>query len=102
VEVRERGECDVPVKELAWKGVSYGAGALATLGTRRALDAVWRARRDDPPPDGPGATSAPLREALIWAIAVSAGVAVVRILAIRSAAKVWEVATHEPPPVGEA
>jgi hypothetical protein len=102
MEIREPWECDVPMKQQAWKGVSYGAGALATLGTRRALAAVWSARRGDPPPDGPAATNAPLREALTWAVAVGAGVAVVRILAIRSAAKVWEVATHEPPPVGDA
>jgi hypothetical protein len=43
-----------------------------------------------------------LPEALTWAIAVGAGVAVVRIIAIRSAAKVWEITTNEPPPIPDA
>jgi len=89
-------------KQEVWKGVSYGAGALATLATRKALNAAWSARRSEPPPDGAGTLRAPLPEALTWAIAVGAGVAVVRLLAIRSAAKVWEITTNEPPPVPDA
>ena len=89
-------------KPLAWKAVSYGTGALATIATRRLLVAAWGTRHDTPPPDGPGTVRAPLPDALTWAIAVGAGVAVVRIVAIRSAAKVWEAATHEPPPVPDA
>jgi hypothetical protein len=92
----------VRAKPLAWNAVSYGAGALATLVTRRVLVTVWGARHDEPAPEGPGAVRAPLPEALTWAIAVGAGLAVVRMLAIRSAARMWEVATHEPPPVAEA
>ena len=89
-------------KQELWKAVSYGAGGLATLATRKALGLVWSARRPGPPPDGPGTVRAPLHEAIMWAVAVGAGVAVVRILAIRSAAKVWEITTHEPPPIPDA
>ena len=37
-------------------------------------------------------------EALSWAIATGVGVGVTRLLAIRTAAVVWEAATDEPPP----
>ena len=30
-------------KSMTWTAISYGAGALAMLVTRRALTAVWRA-----------------------------------------------------------
>jgi hypothetical protein len=33
-----------------------------------------------------------------WAVATGAGVGVARIVAIRSAARVWEATVHEPPP----
>jgi hypothetical protein len=89
-------------KPLVWRAVSYGAGGLAAFATRRAVVAVWSARRDEPPPDGPAAVRAPLPAVLTWAIAVAAGVAVARIVAIRSAAKVWEATVHEPPPVLDA
>ena len=85
-----------------WKAVSYGTGALATMVTRKALTAAWRARRSDPPPDGPGTLRASLPEALTWAVAVGAGIGVARIVAIRSAARVWEAATHEAPPTPDA
>jgi len=92
----------VTSKATVWKAVSYGTGALATLGTRKLLTAAWSARRSDPPPDGPGTLRATLPEALTWAVAVGAGIGVARIVAIRSAARVWEAATHEAPPVPDA
>lgn len=85
-------------KPLVWKGASYGAGAIAMLATRRLLDLLWRQVRDEPPPDGTDAVGAPVVDALSWAIATGAGVGVARILAIKSAARVWEAAVHEPPP----
>jgi hypothetical protein len=39
-----------------------------------------------------------LVDALSWAVATGVGVGVARLLAIRSAAALWEVAVHEPPP----
>jgi hypothetical protein len=86
-------------EELAWKGVSYAAGAGAMLLSRRVLTAAWRWRRSTPPPDGPAANEAPLGDALTWAIAAGIGVAVARVVAIRSAARAWEAVTDEPPPV---
>jgi hypothetical protein len=83
---------------LVWTGVSYGVGAVAMFATRRVLALVWRqAHDDDPPPDGPAAVDAPLRDALTWGISTGAGVAVSRIVAIRSAARVWEATGHDRP-----
>ena len=39
-----------------------------------------------------------MADAVTWAVATGAGVGVARILAIKSAAKVWEAVADEPPP----
>jgi hypothetical protein len=85
-------------KEVGWKAISYGVGALAGLLTQRSLELAWRTFRP--------AASAPIAadrrsswsDALSWALAMGVGVGVARLLAIRTAAVVWEAATHEPPP----
>jgi hypothetical protein len=86
-----------PPQRLVWTAVSYGVGAVAMLATRKVLGLVWRQAHDDPPPDGPAAVDAPLRDALTWGISTGAGVAAARIVAIRSAARVWEATGHELP-----
>ena len=85
-------------KTLSWKAVSYGAGALATILTRRLLAALWTGFRDTEPPEQPADRGISWAEALIWAIATGVGAGVTRLVAVRTAATVWEVATHEPPP----
>jgi hypothetical protein len=40
--------------------------------------------------------------ALIWAIATGVGIGVMNLVAMRSAARMWEAATHETPPVAES
>lgn len=89
-------------KSITWMAVSYGSGALAMLATRRLMALVWKHARTDTPPDGPAAVRAPIADAVSWAVATGAGVGVARILAIRSAARVWEATVHEPPPGTEA
>jgi hypothetical protein len=89
-------------KSTTWTAISYGAGALAMLATRRALTAVWKGARGEVPPDGTAAVRAPMADAVTWAVATGAGVGVARILAIKSAAKVWEAVADEPPPGTEA
>ena len=88
-----------PAKHLSWRVFSYGAGALATLLTRRVLDRAWKRAANEPPPDDPADRSIPWTRALSWAVATGIGVGVGRFVAMRGAAKVWEVATDEPPPV---
>jgi uncharacterized protein DUF4235 len=92
----------VEEKNLSWKAVSYGAGALAAMVTRRFLEASWRGLRNAPPPDVLADRRTPFVEALSWAIATGVGIGVARLFAIRTAAVVWEAATHELPPGGEA
>ena len=50
------------------------------------------------PPPLPADRHSSWADALSWAIASGVGVGVARLLAIRTAAVVWEATTHEPPP----
>jgi hypothetical protein len=84
-------------KKLGWKAVSYGAGALAGFAAQRVLERVWRGSRHASPPV-PADRGSSWIEALSWAVATGVGIGVSRLLAIRTAAVVWEAATHEPPP----
>jgi hypothetical protein len=85
-------------KTITWFAVSYGSGALAMLATRRLMTVIWKQARADSPPDGTAAVRAPMADAVSWAVATGAGVAVARLLAVKSAARVWEATVHEPPP----
>ena len=85
-------------KKLEWRIVSAASGALAALATRRLLLLGWSRLAPGDPPDNPEDPSTSLQEALTWAIATGVGLGVARILAVRTAAKVWEAAAHEPPP----
>jgi hypothetical protein len=89
-------------KTLSWKAVSYGAGALATVLTRRLLAAAWTGFRDTAPPEQPSDRGISWPQALSWAIATGVGVGVTRLVAVRTAAVVWEATTHEPPPGTES
>lgn len=85
-------------KRLGWKAVTYATGALATLVTQRALVSLWNQFRPDPPPENPADRGHGWTPALAWAIATGVGIGVTRLVALRSAARVWEAATHETPP----
>jgi Protein of unknown function (DUF4235) len=85
-------------KELGWKAISYGAGALAGLLTQRVLEAGWKGLHHASPPPVPADRRSSWTEALSWAVATGVGMGVTRLLAIRTAAVVWEAATHELPP----
>jgi hypothetical protein len=85
-------------KRLGWKAVSYGVGALAALATQRVLAAAWKQVASDPPPANMADRQAPWSQAVTWAVATGVGVGAMRLVALRSAARVWEATTHEPPP----
>ena len=85
-------------KELRWKAISYGAGALAGLVTQRLIDTAWKGLGHASRPPVPADRRSSWPEALSWAVATGVGMGVSRLLAIRTAAVVWEAATHEPPP----
>lgn len=85
-------------KRLGWKAVTYAAGALATVVTQRTLVRAWNRFRPEPPPDNLADRATGWTPALAWAIATGVGIGVTRLVALRSAARVWEAATHETPP----
>jgi hypothetical protein len=85
-------------KEVRWKAISYGAGALAGLATRRLIDSAWKGLGHASRPPVPADRRLSWAEALSWAVATGVGMGVSRLLAIRTAAVVWEAATHERPP----
>lgn len=85
-------------KRLGWKAVTYGAGALSAIVTQRALGSVWNRVGSTPPPDNLADRQRSFTPALTWAVATGVGIGVMRLIALRSAARVWEAATHEKPP----
>ena len=85
-------------KALGWKAVSFGAGAIAALSTRRALVMLWNQLAEIPAPQQPADRRIPWTRAVTWAVATGVGVGVMNLVAQRSAATVWEAATHETPP----
>jgi Protein of unknown function (DUF4235) len=85
-------------KELRWKAISYGAGALAGLVTHRLTEKAWKELGHASHPPVPADRRSSWAEALSWAVATGVGMGVSRLLAIRTAAVVWEAATHERPP----
>jgi hypothetical protein len=85
-------------KKYAWKAVTLGLGSLAALVTQRILEVIWTSLRGSTPPKVPADRRSPMIDALSWAVATGVGAGVARLLAVRTAAVVWEAAAHEPPP----
>jgi hypothetical protein len=85
-------------KALSWKAVSFAAGAIAALATRRALAMLWSQFAQVPAPEPVADRRIPWIPALSWAVATGVGVSVSNLVAQRSAATVWEAAMHETPP----
>jgi hypothetical protein len=96
--LNDKLEEKVKSKELHWKAISYGVGGLAGLVTQRLLDGAWKGLGHDSRPPVPADRRSSWAEALSWAVATGVGMGVSRLLAIRTAAVVWEAATHERPP----
>jgi hypothetical protein len=88
----------VKSKELHWKAISYGVGGLAGLVTQRLLNGAWKGLGHDSGPPVAADRRSSWAEALSWAVATGVGMGVSRLLAIRTAAVVWEATTHERPP----
>jgi Protein of unknown function (DUF4235) len=85
-------------KRYSWKALTIGLGAVVGFGTQRALEILWRALLGSTPPKVAADRRSSLPDALSWAVAAGVGVGVARLLAIRTAAGLWEAAVHEPPP----
>jgi hypothetical protein len=85
-------------KSVSWRAVSFGAGAVAALVTRRAIAMLWNQFAGSPAPEHIADRRIPWLPALSWAAATGVGVSVMNLVAQRSAASVWEAAMHETPP----
>ena len=85
-------------KKYGWKTLTLGLGALTGLVTQRVLEVIWKALRGSTPPKVAADRRSSWADAMSWAVATGVGVGVARLLALRSAAVLWEAAVHEPPP----
>jgi hypothetical protein len=85
-------------KKYGWKAITLGSGALAGLVATRVLEAAWKGVRGATPVPLPADRRSPWTDALSWAAATGVGAGVARLVAIRTAAHVWEATTHERPP----
>ncbi len=88
----------MPVQKYGWKAIALGTGALTGLVTQRVIEFVWTTVRGSTPPKLAADRSSPWPEAVSWAVATGIGVGVARLLAVRTAAVLWEAAAHAPPP----
>lgn len=84
-----------PVRSLEWKVLAAASATLATIATRRAVTAAGRALGWDPD----DATWGAWPQALVWGLAVGAGMGVARVVAQRAAAAGFERVTGDAPPV---
>jgi hypothetical protein len=85
-------------RSIAWSGISLAVGSAAGLAVEKLLAVVWRRVTDA---EEPGNTADRRRspiEALAWGAAFGVGAGLARVVANRSAARVWEAATNETPP----
>ncbi len=85
-------------KALSWKAISIAAGAIAALVTRRTFAILWNQVAESPAPEQVADRRIPWVPAVSWAVATGVGVSVMNLVAQRSAATLWEAATHETPP----
>jgi Protein of unknown function (DUF4235) len=87
-----------PIKKYGWKAITIGLGALVGLATQQLLGSLWTMVRGASPPKVAADRRSPLPDAISWAVAAGVGVGVARLMAIRTAAVLWEATIHEPPP----
>jgi hypothetical protein len=86
------------LQKYGWKAIAVGTGALTGLATQRVIEFIWTAFRGSKPPKLAADRTSPWPEAVSWAVATGIGVGVARLLAVRTAAVLWEAAVHTPPP----
>ena len=86
------------LKTYSWKVITLGSGAVSGLIAQRVLEKAWMGVRGSTPPPVPADRTATWTDALSWAIATGVGAGVARLVAIRTAARMWQATTHEVPP----
>ena len=85
-----------------WRAVGVGAGLVAGLVARKALERLWFATRGQEPPSNPASSDTTWGEALAWAAASGVALAVTRLVAQRGAADAWRAFTGSYPDQLEA
>ncbi len=85
------------IEKVVWRAVGIVSGLVAVTVTRKVLTTVWKQVEGDDPPTNPGQPGTNWAEALTWAIASGAALAVSSLLARRGAAEAWKAATGSYP-----
>lgn len=86
-------------EDTRWMVIGAASAALAGIAVRSALKAGWQLWRDEDPPNNPAAPDVSWKDALAWAGATGAAVAVARVLARRGAVVGWRRVTGRYPPL---
>lgn len=81
-----------------WTVMERGSGIGAALVARKVLSAGWTKAARRKPPENPADPDVQIYEALAWAVATGASAAVVRMLAMRGAARYYTKSTGHLPP----
>ena len=81
-----------------WAMVGAGAGVAAGVIADRALDAGWRAVKDEDPPTDSGLSGVSWPTAILWTAASATAVGLAQLAARRGAAVGWKKATGRKPP----
>lgn len=85
-------------EKLAWTVAAAGAGYIAMVATKHALDAAWRVVKKDDPPLNPESPDTGWTEALLWTAATGMAAGVTHLLARRGAMSGWRRVTGSWPP----
>jgi Protein of unknown function (DUF4235) len=85
------------VERIVWRGVGLASGLVAVAATRWALTTVWERVEGREPPTNPASPGSNWTEALTWALASGAALAVSSLIARRGAAEAWKAATGSYP-----
>lgn len=73
-----------------WPLLSVGATTLAGLAARELLKRSWRTSMNEDPPINPAAPTTTWSDALLWTASTGLVIGVVRLLAKRGVAQLWQ------------
>ncbi len=85
-------------QKIVWNGYSTLVGAVAAIGTKKALDGAWKFVTGEEPPE-PNDPATPTTHAAIWVLAMALGVGLSQVLINRFVASRWEAFTGSTSPV---
>ena len=84
-------------EKVAWQAVGLVSGLVAAQVTRKVLSTVWKQVEGEEPPAGASNTGKNWTEAVVWAVASGAALAVSSLIARRVSAEAWKAATGSYP-----